>query len=573
MELTPDTKPLSTLIEGARDGTVVLPQFQREFVWGRDDVTDLVVSVLKGYFIGSFLMIRADQESSPFAIRPLQGVNLTLKELQPEWMVLDGQQRLTSLHYVFAAPNIPLRGTKNPYRFFLDLKKILSDDIDGAVTTKRADWCAEDLKRDNQFRTLVIPFTEVENWNDWINAYETWLLKRDQDHYLGEYFNKQRPVWNRIINNLQQFRVPLITLPKVPKDDADRIGEVCAIFEKMNSTGVQLSVYDLLTARLYKNDIDVHSLWRESLDKHNRLAEFSDGEPDNYGIYILRVIALMRGIEVKSKMLVNLSPLNFKQDWNIAAAYIEKALQRITSTNSDGFGAFTPKWAPYSTMVSTLAALLHFIETQKVGHHAYQYIRTWYWGSVFLERYAGAVETAITRDYRELIQAFMNPEYKASVFTEVDTRIISGNYSLLGVSRINSIYKGVMDLVAICGAKDFRANDSIEFHTLNDHHIFPRAYLNKFKTSEGKRLYNDDEINSVVNRTLILESTNQQISNTAPADYLERFVPEVQRASLLRTHFINNEALAAMQANDYDGFRLHREQALLSELRRQLTIS
>jgi len=186
------------------------------------------------------------------------------------------------------------------------------------------------------------------------------LIERDRDRYFNEYFNQQKPIWNEAISKLHQFQVPIIEIPKVPPDDPDRISEVCAIFEKMNSTGVRLSVYDLLTARLYKDDIDLHALWEEAVEQYDRLREFSGGEPDVYGVYTLRTIALLRGIEVKSKTLINLSPQDFEKDWRTATEYIEKALQRITSTNPDGFGAFDPKWAPYSTMVSTLAALLHY---------------------------------------------------------------------------------------------------------------------------------------------------------------------------------------------------------------------
>jgi hypothetical protein len=435
-------------------------------IWSRDDITDLLVSILKNYFIGSFLLLRTDVDSSPFAARPIEGVALDILNLRSDWMVLDGQQRLTSLHYVFAAPDIPLRGTKYPYRFFLDLNTLVSGDVDEAIISQRADWCHKELERETQFQTLVVPFTELEHWDDWLNAYEQWLSERDRERYFNEYFKQQKPVWNQAIGHLQQFQVPTIEIPKIPSNDPDRISEVCAIFEKMNSTGVRLSVYDLLIARLYKDHIDLHALWGEAIEQYDHLREFSGGEPDFYGVYTLRTLALLRGLEVKSKTLVNLSPQDFEQDWCMATKYTEKALQRITSTNADGFGAFDVKWIPYSTMVSTLAALLHYIDTHDVDHRAYKYLRKWYWGSVFLERYAGAVETSLYRDYRDVLSRFTNEQYTPDVFAEVDTRISSGeSFSLLGVTRVNAIYRGVINLIAIHGAKDFQADDSIEFHT------------------------------------------------------------------------------------------------------------
>src|SRR5690606_22227489 len=117
------------------------------------------------------------------------------------------------------------------------------------------------LKAETQFETLTIPFTVIEKWDEWLSSYERWLITKDQDLYFNEYFNIDKPAWTEVINRIRAFLVPTIEIPKVPPDDPDRIGEVCAIFEKMNSTGVRLSVYDLLTARLYRDGIDLHHLW------------------------------------------------------------------------------------------------------------------------------------------------------------------------------------------------------------------------------------------------------------------------------------------------------------------------
>ena len=107
-ELYPHTTELIKLVEQARRGQLALPRFQRNFVWERDRIADLLRSILQGYFIGTFLLLRCNPDDLPFAARPLEGVRLT-NSLRPDRLILDGQQRLTALHYVFAAPDIPLR--------------------------------------------------------------------------------------------------------------------------------------------------------------------------------------------------------------------------------------------------------------------------------------------------------------------------------------------------------------------------------------------------------------------------------------------------------------------------------
>src|SRR5690606_18846924 len=151
MKTTPDNQQLMDLISYARKGKIVLPQFQRNFVWGRDDITSLLVSILEGHFIGSFLLLRTDVDNLPFAMRTIQGVDINSDQIRPEWMILDGQQRLTSLHYVFAAPEIALRWTKYPYRFFLNLRSVTAGDYDEAVTSERVDYAQQYLKAETQF--------------------------------------------------------------------------------------------------------------------------------------------------------------------------------------------------------------------------------------------------------------------------------------------------------------------------------------------------------------------------------------------------------------------------------------
>ena len=271
MKTTPDNNNLIDLVQKARKGTLVLPQFQRNFVWTRDDVTGLLVSILEGHFVGSFLLLRTDLDSVAFAMRAIEGVPVGQDQLKPDWMVLDGQQRLTSLHYVFSAPDIPLRGTKYPYRFFLDLTKLTTGNLEDAISSERADRVGDMLDTERQYETLVIPFTAIEDWDKWLNGYERWLVAHDRDAYFDVYFDKHKPVWGEILGRIRSFDVPTIEIPKVPPDSDERITEVCAIFEKMNSTGVRLWAFDLLTARMYRyrdeagNPISVHALWEEAM--------------------------------------------------------------------------------------------------------------------------------------------------------------------------------------------------------------------------------------------------------------------------------------------------------------------
>ena len=185
----------------------------------------------------------------------------------------------------------------------------------------------------------------------------------------------------------------------VDDSDSDSIGRVCAIFEKLNSTGVDLSVYDLLTARLYRSGIRLHDLWAESCKTHPRLRAWSKGKADEhkFGVLVLRTLALLRGLDPKPRILIDLAPHNFEADWRRAAAAIERALELITFVGPDGFGVFAEKWLPGFGLIPILAALRAEIDSRKLGEQQRADLRRWYWCNVFMERYSSAVESKSRR--------------------------------------------------------------------------------------------------------------------------------------------------------------------------------
>jgi uncharacterized protein with ParB-like and HNH nuclease domain len=97
VEIIPDKRKIVGLVEQALEGKICLPNFQRDFVWTREEVADLVRSIVRGYFVGSLLLLRCDANNPPFAPIFLRGATPAHVEPRPELLVLDGQQRLSSL--------------------------------------------------------------------------------------------------------------------------------------------------------------------------------------------------------------------------------------------------------------------------------------------------------------------------------------------------------------------------------------------------------------------------------------------------------------------------------------------
>lgn len=576
--MIPDKRPVIRLVEQAYEGKLCLPAFQRDFVWQRDEVADLIRSILRGYFIGSLLLLRCDPQDAPFKPVTLRGAK-PLNVLQPELLILDGQQRLSALLYALTAPSLSLKDSSQRRWFFIDLDLFVREPDNDEIVFDRAKRELDGLDATEvQYVKHILPCTKLlkaKDFMSWRDGLDDWL--RDKDAEAHKHFReKERDVWTQAVNDFQSFEVPLVELPRVADSEPEALGRICAIFEKLNSTGVALSVYDLLTARLYRSDIKLHDLWDEACKGHKLLNQWSKGKADTnkFGVLALRTLALLRGLDPKPRFLISLDPKDFEKDWRRAVGAIERGLELITHTGNDGFGVFNSKWLPGYGLLPVLAALRCEIEERKLGDGPRADLRRWYWSNVFLERYSSAVESKSRKDYAELLAHWTEGQSAPSVFTEARNRIGAEGYSVRdSASHASMVYSGVFCLLALRGARDWRRGEHIQLQELQDHHIFPRDYLITHGVDKG--------VNSIVNRTLISDETNGKIKNKAPAEYIvsTEIFPSGPMDSLLSAHFIELGSVQAMQqatatlsnselSKVYEDFCRERELAIVTEIRR-----
>lgn len=581
MDIYPGKRKVIGLVEQAHTGYLCLPNFQRDFVWSREEVADLLRSIVRGYFVGSLLLLRCDPQKPPFAPIFLRGAKPVLAEPQPELLVLDGQQRLTALLYALTAPNLNLKDSSQQRWFFVDLNLLMSKPFDDEIVFDRSSKDLNGLEHvETQYTERKLPCTRLltsDGFLQWRDGLDDWLAANQPDEH-KQFRSEWRGKWTQAITDFQNFEVPVVELPRVDDSDDRSIGRVCAIFEKLNSTGVELSVYDLLTARLYPNHINLHHLWDEACKKHKRLAEWSGGKAENYkfGVMILRIMGLLRNLEVGPSSLIKLAPQNFEKDWRRGAAAMERALELVTLVGPDGFGVFDRKWLPGFGLLPVLAALRTQIEDRKLGAGPREDLRRWYWSNLFLERYSSAVESKSKKDYAELLAYWTQGGSEPAIFVDARARIGASTFSIRdSASYASTVYSGAFCLLALRGARDWKFGENLQLQALQDHHIFPQAYL------RDRGITDRAAVNSIVNRTLISDITNNQIKAKAPADYLADpgIFPAGPTPDLTEPHFQSAETIEAMRQGQqittkseipdiYEAFRSARERALISEIRR-----
>jgi hypothetical protein len=348
-------------------------------------------------------------------------------------------------------------------------------------------------------------------------------------------------------DRLQKFMVPVVALsPETGKDN------IVNIFERINRTGVTLSLFDLAVARLYLKGVYLRDLWEKLEKEHKTIAEIIKPE------FVLKIIALALGKEPRKATLLDvideLDKRSFEEHWETACEYLVKAHNRI-SKPMGGYGAYDPGWIPYSTMTVPLAALLRAVEERKGGEAFYRMVDKWYWSTVFSQRYDSAVDTKSHSDLKEMCQAFE------------DGTPIPGLQGLavdsIGLNtdeKRSAIYRGLMCLVVSRGAKDFLKGQAANLGECEDDHIFPRAKFGKHPN-----------INSILNRTLITPESNKVKSDKKPSEFLLLFLEkhaqvDANLRKTLESHFINDEAIEAMKRDDMDSFLKAREREFATHL-------
>ena len=264
----PDHISLNNLIERLREGRFVVPDFQREFEWEPWDILQLVRSIFLDYYIGSLLFWKGKTESfDALACESLYGYP---GNGEPEHIVLDGQQRLTAMYYVFHAPDTPLPNRTNRFFYFIRVDRFMAEDYDEAF---EYDWKirGHDLLADQnaQFESHLFPVSIVgqKGWElaNWVQNYQKyWNQKADDARSQGELEAAQEA--HRRARDAEAFGQHLkgITdkyqIAYIELDCDLEIEKVCDIFTQINSRGIRLDIFDLINALLKPKGLQLSSL-------------------------------------------------------------------------------------------------------------------------------------------------------------------------------------------------------------------------------------------------------------------------------------------------------------------------
>lgn len=555
---------LGSLIEDLKKGKFVIPDFQREFEWKPWDVLDLIKSIFMDYYIGTLLLWKGSKDN--FKMLSCESIYAFKGSEDPQHIVLDGQQRLTAIHYAFFQPKKAFPNRAKPMVYFLNIQDLLDEDFEKAFYYKSLTRKYKDILNNVnlQYEQHIFPLGVMKEgtWgtSDWIKGYRDYwearleALDTEQEKYeelereYQQYANSARDFKELIEELFNQYYISYIELDR----DID-IAKVCDIFTQINSKGVRLDIFDLLNAILRPKDIFLKQMWHEA----EKELQFTDSK--KMKIYILQVMSIMEQAYCSSKYLYYLVPEaiktikkpdgskekvvlvdsteEFMERWQNAVMAINKAIQSLK--NPRDFGAIKPDYVPYPSIIPAFASIKAYVKdsdlTNKIDIQSK--IRKWYWASIFTNRYSSSVESTSAKDFQDLKKWFEDDDLEPEMISEFIGRY--RNIDLLyDNGKGSAIYNAIFNLFVINEARDWSTFELPEYDALDDHHIVPHSVFHEEAGSS---------INSILNRTPLSADTNRKIiRNKMPNEYIKDMLEnndEEKVYKVLRSHLISRKAV------------------------------
>jgi hypothetical protein len=582
----PDHISLNTLINRMREGRFVIPDFQREFEWRPWDISALMRSIFLDYYIGSLLLWKGKKEN--FESLSCESIYGFSGSAYPEYIVLDGQQRLTAMYYAFLSPDVPLPNRANRAFYYIKIDLFMAEAYDEAFgyDWHNKQWGAILNDREVQFESHLFPLSIIGagGWDlaNWVQGYEQhWKSKASEAAAAGtdpvriklsdENASNARAFGELLKGITEQYQISYIELDKDISVD-----KVCDIFTQINSKGIRLDAFDLINALLKPKGLQLKYMWRDAAPR------LRDADTDKMNVYILQVMSILRQGYCSPKYLYFLLPgqekpirdpdgtrrkevlipdiLEFEARWNSAVDTLESSINVLRHPQE--YGVVNPKFFPYVSILPAFSALRAYIKTLPAERQldARRKLRHWYWASVFLNRYSGSVESTSARDFNDMKSWFDDDTVDPPLVAEFSARFRDLDMRK-EIKRGTSIYNGIFNLLVMQGARDWVTGDVPMHGDLDDHHIVPASW--------GKDNLKGNMIGSILNRTPLTADTNRKvIRERLPNAYLPELIKQNGEnivLGILESHFISRAALAILlrkpfTSDDYEAFITARQE-------------
>lgn len=486
---------IDTILSQIDLGSYALPEFQRGYVWNREQVRKLMASLYRGYPIGGLLvwvtatneeLTRGDGQLTPGSVN----------------LILDGQQRITTLYGI-------IKG--RPPKFF-----------DGNAASFTGLYF--NLKEE----TFEFYMQQKMKGNpEWVNVTE--LMQAGVGNYIANAIKKD-PVGNQFLlqeidklNKIDNIKSIDLHIQQVAGEDKT-IDVVVEIFNNVNSGGTKLSKGDLALAKICGQ-------WPEArIELKNILKKY------HFAGYEFTLEWLLRCVTVYLTGRPYFSELDKVHifDFKVALTETDKLIGVCLDHIGSRLGLDHDRVLGSKYAIATMVAYLHICGKSKPTSQEWDKLLYWFVHTFLWGRYAGSTESVLAQDLNELSNgAGIEGLIKLLRLNRGDLTIRPEDF--WGWSTGARFYPLLYLLTRVGHSKDFSSGLELsnsllgKNSTLEVHHIFPKDLL--YKDGKSKSI-----VNALANYAFLTKDTNLEISNRYPEEYLPEYMQRTPGA--VESHWI-----------------------------------
>lgn len=535
MFITPENWTYERLKNDIEKGLLKIPQFQRDFVWSKEQSARLIDSILKNYPINSFIIWETKEN-----LKYLRNIgNIDFPVTQEDHFtsyVLDGQQRITSIYAALNGVKITRQDDKKEEDFstiYIDLDSNEEDIVILDISTKE-------------------PFSYIS-----LNE----LMECDLV-YIAQNYTPER------IKKIQKYRDAINNYPfSSIKLTQTNIEEATEIFTRLNVGGKKLSVFEIMVAKTFDKDCDF-----DLAEKYENLIEILKNA--NYDTIpnstLLQSISVCLTNDCTKKTILNLN----KQEFISIYDKVESALLDTIDYFKTKYRIPVSALLPYDGLVVPFTYFFYKTKGLKPTATQAKYLEDYFWRVVISSRFYSSLEQRIGQDINRinLILNEQQPVYDEIIDITPERIKHEGEFT-----TSKGYIKGLLCLLAYYQPKSFKDNSIVlidnswlkQANSKNYHHFFPKAYMKKYRPDIPYSM-----VNHIANITIVDGYINkQEIRDKAPSKYMQKYISENEHISeTMASHLIEIKQSNLIN-DDFETFFNNRIELISQKLQERIILT
>lgn len=541
-------------------GQLRLPEMQRRYVWRSPRVRDLMDSLYRGYPSGAILLWETSDDV------PLQdfAVGQADNPYQNTQLLLDGQQRLTSLSAVIRGEPVNVRGRKKPLELLFNLEhpeqltmvtevNEEANDDEPQQGGDDADCSEDELQKRFDQMVFVVATRKLEQLPQWVRVTDVFKTDSDSEFLkragVSSFDDPRYDTYSKRLAKLRGIRKYVYRIDVLERTLS--YDEVTEIFVRVNSLGAKLRSSDLALAQ-------ITAKWPGALKTFQEAQEACKqaGFDVELGLHLRNLVAFATN---QSRFLTvgNLPIERLREAWRHCVPGIEFAVNFLKSNANIDSPALLS--SPY--LLVSLGFYAH-ARGYNIGQDEAEALRRWALLANAKARYTrGSSETLLDQDLATIRDGGGVAELLERLRLQVG-RLSIVPEELEGRNQRSALFKTMFLAFRDAGARDWKSNLAISLdhsgatHKLQFHHIFPKAVL--------KRRYTSREADDIANLAFIGGRTNRQILAKPPATYFAEYIGKAGHDAFASQCIPTDDSL--LDVENYKRFLVERRRRISKRL-------